>query len=60
MAWHLVDLACLNYSYLLQVENVIENLTMKKTWENANYPYLFFNEDGESVSSLGFYLAKSK
>ncbi|XP_067940322.1 E3 ubiquitin-protein ligase rnf213-alpha-like [Watersipora subatra] len=37
-----------------EANDLLENLTMKKTWERSNYPYLFFNEDGESFTSLGF------
>ena len=32
----------------------LQQLTMKKTWESSNSPYLFFNEDGVSFTSLGF------
>ena len=27
---------------------------MKRTWESANHPYLFFNEDGATITPLGF------
>ncbi|XP_067940324.1 E3 ubiquitin-protein ligase rnf213-alpha-like [Watersipora subatra] len=37
-----------------ETEQLFENLTMKKTWEQSNYPYLFINEDGESFTALGF------
>lgn len=33
---------------------MFKNLSVKKTWEQSSYPYLFFNEDGESFTTLGF------
>lgn len=32
----------------------LKQLSMNKTWERSHSPYLFFNEDGESFTSLGF------
>ncbi|XP_067936885.1 E3 ubiquitin-protein ligase rnf213-alpha-like [Watersipora subatra] len=37
---------------------MLDQLGMKRTWESVNHPYLFFNEDGETVTPLGFF-AKS-
>ena len=45
---------------LLQAEqrggDVLAQLEMKRTWESGNHPYLFFNEDGETFSPLGFFV----
>lgn len=43
-----------------EADDFIDSLTMKKTWEMSNYPYLFFNEDGESFSTLGFYARRGE
>ena len=36
--------------------DILEQLEMKRTWESGNHPYLFFNEDGETFSPLGFFV----
>ena len=33
---------------------MLDQLAMKRTWESANHPYLFFNEDGATITPLGF------
>ncbi|XP_067936891.1 E3 ubiquitin-protein ligase rnf213-alpha-like [Watersipora subatra] len=39
--------------------NLLNQLSMKKTWESENHPYLFFNEDGATFTPLGFYVEAS-
>lgn len=34
--------------------DLLAQLELKRTWESVNNPYLFFNEDGVSVTPLGF------
>jgi len=45
----------------LQIEDhdvnvVLNQLEMKRTWESGNHPYLFFNEDGDTFTPLGFFV----
>lgn len=40
--------------------NVVEGMSMKKNWETSDTPYLFFNEDGTTFTTLGFYVEMSK
>jgi len=35
---------------------VLNQLEMKRTWESGNHPYLFFNEDGDTFTPLGFFV----
>ena len=37
-------------------ELLLDKLTMKRTWESDNHPYLFFNEDGATITPLGFFV----
>lgn len=37
-------------------DNILDQLAMKRTWESGNHPFLFFNEDGETFSPLGFFV----
>ncbi|XP_053385748.1 E3 ubiquitin-protein ligase RNF213-like [Mercenaria mercenaria] len=36
------------------VKKELHNYQMKRTWESSPHPYLFFNEDGETFTFLGF------
>jgi len=39
---------------------MLDKLGMKRTWESANHPYLFFNEDGMTLTPLGFFIEDKK
>lgn len=38
----------------------IEDFQCKKKWETSNVPYLFFNEDGDTFTTLGLMGHKSE
>ncbi|KAF6041604.1 hypothetical protein EB796_000117 [Bugula neritina] len=35
---------------------MLNYLRIKRTWESGNHPYLFFNEDGDTFTPLGFFV----
>jgi len=41
---------------VLQDEVIPSEFSLKREWEKTNYPYLFINKDGQSFTSLGFYV----
>lgn len=54
----LMSLACVRIQEDEEVEGgtMLDQLGMKRTWESANHPYLFFNEDGVTLTTLGFFV----
>lgn len=42
-----------------QAEFKIDQLKMRRKWENDPHPYLFFNPDGQTFTFFGFYVDRN-
>ena len=56
---YISDRSALNMKANNQAEFQIEQLKMRRKWENDPHPYLFFNPDGQTFTFFGFYVDRN-